>query len=128
MSYASQALLSADGHFRSRVASCYAVEQPTSAVHPTVWADQNQWQLAAAPGFADAYQYALDTGVVDPGNDPAVITDQQILAAVQARLAGVLAEAPPLLAVVEGDAGDNWITVQDSATGLGYRLIAVPAT
>ena len=34
----------------------------------------------------------------------------------------------PLLAVIEGDAGDNWITVQDRATGLGYRLIAVPAT
>ena len=86
MSYASQALLSSDGHFRSRIASCVAVEDPTSDLHPTAWADQNQWQIAAAPGFAEAYQYALDTGVPDPGNDPAVITDGQILAAVQLRL------------------------------------------
>ena len=40
--------------------------------------------MAASPGFADAYEYALNTDVERPGNDPAVITDGQILAAVQA--------------------------------------------
>ena len=100
-----------------------------ATLHPTAWADQNQWQIAAAPGFAEAYQYALDTGVENPGNDPAVITDAQILAAVQApsRRGSRSVTSPPLLAVVEGDAGDNWITVQDQATGLGYRLLAVAA-
>jgi hypothetical protein len=62
------------------------VEAPTSTLHPTAWADQNQWQIAAAPGFADQYQYALESGVPNPGDDPAVITDAQVLAAVQARL------------------------------------------
>ena len=33
----------------------------------------------------------------------------------------------PLLTVIEGDAGDNWITVQDVKTGVQYRLIAIPA-
>ena len=38
------------------------------------------------PRQADAYEYALNTDppVERPGNDPAVITDGQILAAVQA--------------------------------------------
>ena len=40
-------------------------------LHPTAWADQNLWQLAAAPGFADAEE----------------ISDADLLAAVQARLA-----------------------------------------
>lgn len=91
MTYSSLAALANDGDFRQRVSAC-AAEQEAQAganleIHPTAWADQNLWQLAAAPGFADAYQYALDTGIERPGFDPAVITDEQILAAVQAVLA-----------------------------------------
>ena len=48
-----------------------------------MWATEHIWRVAASPGFADAYQYALNTNVERPGNDPAVITDAQILATVQ---------------------------------------------
>lgn len=92
MSYSSLAALASDGAFRDRVAAC-AAEQQTQAgadlggLHPTAWADQNLWQIAASPGFADAYQYAIDSGVQDPGGSAEVVTDAQILAAVQGRLA-----------------------------------------
>ena len=98
MSYSSQAALSVDPHFYNRVSACAAVEVPASglSVTPPVptgpeWAMRNVWAVAAAPGFADAYEYALNTSVEDPGNDPAVITDAQILAAVQ----GLLPPMPP---------------------------------
>jgi hypothetical protein len=40
--------------------------------------------MAAVPGFGEKYSYAIATGVVRPGNDPAVISDGDILSAVQA--------------------------------------------
>ena len=86
MSYSSQAVLSADGDFYNRVAACAAVEAPIQH-SPTAWTSDHIWRVAAAPGFADAYEYALNTDVERPGNDPAVITDAQILGAVQALLA-----------------------------------------
>ena len=100
MSYSSQAALSVDPHFTNRVSACAAVEIPNSglATTPPVptgpeWAGRYIWAVAAAPGFADAYEYALNTSVEDPGKDPAVITDAQILAAVQ----GLLPPAPPVV-------------------------------
>ena len=92
MPYASQAALSKDTDFISRIAACAAVEAPKDR-SPLEWAHQNVWWVAAAPGFADSYEYALnsDPPVERPGNDPAVITDAQILSAVQA----VIAEGTP---------------------------------
>jgi hypothetical protein len=84
--FAHQADLSTDGDFRQRIAAC-AATQPIGDLHPTAWADAQQWAIAAAPGFADAYAYACETGVERPGRDAAVITDEQLLAAVQHRLA-----------------------------------------
>jgi hypothetical protein len=85
MSYSAQALLSADGDFLNRVMACAAVEVPMTH-SPTVWATDHIWRVSAAPGFADAYEYAINTDVERPGNDPAVITDAQILGAVQYQL------------------------------------------
>lgn len=85
MSFFDQATLSTDGDFRQRIAAC-AATQDIGDTQPTAWADANQWWLAAAPGFAAAYASALAGGVERPGRDPAVITDEQILAAVQARV------------------------------------------
>jgi hypothetical protein len=85
MSYSSQAMLSNDTMFRDRIAGCAAIEVPLTH-QPVQWANDHIWWIAAAPGFADAYEYALNTGVVNPGNDPAVITDAQILSAVQGLL------------------------------------------
>jgi hypothetical protein len=85
VSYSAQAKLSQDVAFINRVAACAAVEQPDDAVS---WAYGNVWDVAAAPGFADAYESALAGDVDNPGDDPSVISDAQILAAVQAILAG----------------------------------------
>ena len=82
-SYNDIAALAVDIHFHNRVAACIAtLGEPT----PTAWADTHQWPMAAQPGLGAAYGYALRTGVPDPGQNPAVITDQQILAAVEALL------------------------------------------
>ena len=85
MSYSSQAALSGDADFINRVSASAAVEAPASE-HPVTWAREHVWRIAAAPGFAAAYESALVAGVPRPGNDPAVITDGQILSAVQAEL------------------------------------------
>lgn len=95
MSYAAQSVLANDEDFIDRCGACAAVEihalVPGTPTHPLGWAREKSWYLAAAPGFADAYEYALNTGNERPGADGAVITDGQILAAVQA----LLADYPP---------------------------------
>lgn len=86
MAYSDQALLSADGDFVQRIAACAAVEIDLTppAEQPVQWAYDHVWKIAAAPGFADKYASALAGGVPRPGNDQAVISDGEILAAVQA--------------------------------------------
>lgn len=88
MGYYEQSLLSQDADFYNRVAACAAVELELGDVQPTVWAGDHLWELAAAPGFADAYSSAIAANVPNPGRDPAVISDAQILSAVQAEGAG----------------------------------------
>ncbi len=87
MAYYDLSLLSDDQDFLRRCAAAYAT-QGGSDVDAFAWAFDHRWQLAAQPGFADAYASALAGGVEFPGRDAAVITDPQILAAVQAVLAG----------------------------------------
>lgn len=84
MSYMDQAMLSRDGDFNSRLAACASVEIDLGNQDPISWAFQHQWIIAAAPGFADAYASALAGGIERPGADPSVISDAQILSAVQA--------------------------------------------
>lgn len=83
MSYAGQAALAQDQDFRDRLAACAATQGIQQA---DKWAADNSWLLSATPGFADSYSYALEVGEIRrPGLDPGVITDTEILAAVQAR-------------------------------------------
>jgi hypothetical protein len=86
--YTDVAALATDGNFRNRIAACASTEQVVGAdlggLHPTAWADTYQWQIASSPGFGDAYASAVAGGVENPGADPAVVTDEQVLAAVQA--------------------------------------------
>ena len=86
MSYSSQAQLSVDSDFMNRIAAAAAVEVPKTH-QPQQWAKDHIWWVSAEPGFADAYESALAGEVERPGNDPAVISDAQILSAVQALLA-----------------------------------------
>lgn len=74
------ALVAADTDLQSRVTAAAAQQ---NADDPAVWAATHTWQYAAQPGWGEAYQYALDNGNETPGKDPAVITDAQILSAVQ---------------------------------------------
>lgn len=89
MAYHDIANLSQDTAFVRRVSACYAVEtlgSPT-AEEPNGWAYAHSWAMAAQPGFGDAYAYAVANGNPSPGSDPAVITDAQILSAVQSLMA-----------------------------------------
>lgn len=81
MAYSDIALLSSDNDFILRTTACATTE---GEADPKQWAMDHQWQMAATPGFGEAYASAIVSGIVRPGNDPAVITDGMILSAVQA--------------------------------------------
>lgn len=71
-----------------RVAACAA--QQDAPGDPVQWTVDNRYTWAAAPGWGAAWDSALashpDDPVYDPGADPAVITDAQILAQLQSML------------------------------------------
>lgn len=73
MAYATIAAIQRDGSIRERVAACVVVEGVTSS--PEQWAADHAWELAAQPGWADAWGDA---------EGAAAITDEMILAAVRA--------------------------------------------
>lgn len=80
MAYWDLSLLANDADFSQRTVAA-ASEQLIPDPEP--WASTHRWEMAAAPGFADAYASALAGGVPDPGRDPAVISDDMIRAQVQ---------------------------------------------
>lgn len=84
------ALLTQDQDFRLR---CIASATLEKAYQPEQWVWANIWDLAGSPGFADAYASALLGEVEFPGRDQAVISDGQVVAAVQALLS---AQNPPV--------------------------------
>lgn len=88
MAYYDIALLSGDGDFIARTAAAYATESLADPAHENAsnWATEHAWDMAAAPGFGDAYASAIAGGIERPGKDPAVISDAQILSATQAIL------------------------------------------
>lgn len=96
MAYSDVAALNADPDFRQRTMASYAGETFGDPVptNPEIWQRDHSWEVASAPGFGDAYASAIAGAVERPGNDPAVISDAQILGAVQAIMA---AEAPPVV-------------------------------
>lgn len=81
MGYLSVAQMADDSDLLSRVTACAAVE---GEAQPALWTQRHKWAIAAQPGWGDAWQYAIDTGVVDIGKSSTVITDAAILSAVQA--------------------------------------------
>lgn len=52
--------------------------------NPEAWANGARWKLAAQPGWGQAWESAVASGVEDPGASEVVITDGMILSAVQA--------------------------------------------
>jgi hypothetical protein len=81
MAYTDIAQLHSDNDFIFRTQACVATE---GELEPEQWVSEHIWEMAAAPGFGDAYAYAVASENPRPGNDPAVITDGMILGAVQA--------------------------------------------
>jgi hypothetical protein len=88
MAYFDVSALALDNDFALRTAACYASETlETQGEDPPTWQRAHAWDMAAMPGFGDAYASAVAGGVERPGQDPAVISDPQILSAVQHLLA-----------------------------------------
>lgn len=92
MSYLDIAHMTSSASLQGRLAAAAAQEQGSGAElspdMPEVWAQVNRWKLCAAPGWDAAWASAEAGANEDPGADPAVITDAQILSQVQAVLAG----------------------------------------
>ena len=67
---------------------CAAAASGEGVQTPLAWAQENAWELASSPGWADAWKSAMDSLTVnanpDIGQRDDVITDGMILAAVQA--------------------------------------------
>jgi hypothetical protein len=86
MAYYDISLLANDADFSQRTMACYATEtlQATGGDNPSAWWSNHNWDMAAMPGFGDQYASAIAGGLENPGRDPSVITDAQILSAVQA--------------------------------------------
>lgn len=80
MAFADIALLSADNDFIMRTRACVSTEGEPD---PVGWSMTHQWQMAGTPGFGDKYAYAILVGNPRPGNDQSVISDPEILSAVQ---------------------------------------------
>lgn len=81
MSYSTIAMIAADMALQQRMTAAAAQEGKTRP-YPD-WVLEFQWDLAATPGWAAAWDSALASGISNPGADPSVITDGMILAAVQ---------------------------------------------
>lgn len=84
MSYRHVAMMAADPDLAQRVTACAAIE---GIPEPWVWQNARAWRFAATPGWGEQYAYALDIHKEEPeyrpGWDEAVITDADILSAVQ---------------------------------------------
>lgn len=84
MAYADVSALAQDGDFIMRTTACAAVEGIGSAEESVnQWVANHQWDMAAMPGFGDKYASALAGGIPRPGLDQSVISDGEILSAVQ---------------------------------------------
>lgn len=91
MSYNTQARMAQDEDLKLRVTACVATQ---NVGKPVEWAENNMWNLSATPGWDEKYNYAVDSGVDRPGYDMGVLSDNDILSGVQARLTVIGAGSP----------------------------------
>ena len=87
-SYLTISVVAVDQNMLNRVTACAAQQGVHNSPHS--WAAQNQYAWASSPTWAEKWDYAVANGVEEPGADPAVITDIDILTTVQGLL-----NAPP---------------------------------
>jgi hypothetical protein len=82
MAYWDVALIAADTDISQRVTAAAALEGNVQDPY-TVWSE-NVWYFASQPGWGDAWASAIAAGITQPGRNPTVISDGQILSAIQA--------------------------------------------
>jgi hypothetical protein len=79
VAYLSQSIMADDQYLRLRVASCAAQEGVTDAgINPDEWTLEWKRVWSAGTGWALKWEEAQSGGVVDPGAQPDVITDDMI--------------------------------------------------
>jgi hypothetical protein len=83
VAYQTVVSMAGDQDLLYRVAAC-AAEQ--GANNPLAWAQNHMWHVVKGQDWQNAWQYALDTNVENPGANAGVINDAMILSAVQARI------------------------------------------
>lgn len=84
MSYLTQSIIADDPYMRLRVASAAAQEGVAlTGIEPDAWTVEWRRVWSTAPGWDAAWESAQAGGVADPGSDPAVVTDAQILSQIQ---------------------------------------------
>lgn len=68
------------GRIRAAAAkeSAYPETPIANIEDPAAWAWMHRYDMAVAPDWAKDYAYAVETGVEQPGLDPAVIADDRI--------------------------------------------------
>lgn len=81
MAYWDIAEMANDADLQARVQAAAAQEMPGD--NPAQWINDHMWQVTASPGWDAAWASAVAGNVDRPGKDPGVITDGQILSAVQ---------------------------------------------
>lgn len=81
MSYNTIARMAGDIPLAQRMTAAAAQENKTPPYEE--WVSAHRWELAATPGWSEAWESAVAAGNPNPGADEAVITDGMILAAVQ---------------------------------------------
>jgi hypothetical protein len=81
MGYYEIASMAQDNDLALRVQACAAQEIDGN---PYAWQADHMLDLAASPGWDQAWTSALAAGTETPGRDPGVITDGMILSGVQA--------------------------------------------
>lgn len=85
-SYYVGSLLQQDASLGKRVAAAAQQQADAATVDigdPEEWAAAHSWSYAMAPGWVPKVESAIVSGIVEWGQDPAVITDQDILSWVQ---------------------------------------------
>lgn len=90
-SYATIALISRTYRFAVRITACAAQQ---GAEEPQAWTEDNKWQWAASPTWAEKVDSWLAANPVDPdggdgdawAEDQSVISDLDILSTVQSML------------------------------------------
>jgi hypothetical protein len=89
-SYLAISQIANDGQMQERLRSCATQQAHLGNVtvdDPLAWVMDNRYLWASSPGWGEKWDFARQTHWDDPsyqpGHDPAVITDADILATVQ---------------------------------------------